>query len=76
MLTPSTRPATTWPRLRLNGLIGVDPGTYTYDLTPDGQRVAISYTNVHDRLLRPLIAPTRHRLPPSSATRFAPSIDT
>lgn len=43
-------------RLRLNGLIERRPGTNTYDLTPDGQRVAIFYTKVHDRLLRPLIA--------------------
>ena len=43
-------------RLRLNGLIARRPGTNTYDLTPDGQRVAIFYTKVHDRLLRPLIA--------------------
>ncbi len=43
-------------RLRLNGLIVRRPGTITYDLTPDGQRVAIFYTKVHDHLLRPLIA--------------------
>jgi hypothetical protein len=43
-------------RLRLNGLIERRPGTNTYHLTPDGQRVAIFYTKVHDRLLRPLIA--------------------
>jgi hypothetical protein len=43
-------------RLRLNGLIARRPGANTYDLTPDGQRVAIFYTKVHDRLLRPLIA--------------------
>jgi len=43
-------------RLRLNGLIVRRPGTNTYDLTPDGQRVAIFYTKVHDHLLRPLIA--------------------
>ncbi|ADU46895.1 hypothetical protein [Intrasporangium calvum] len=43
-------------RLRSNGLIGRRPGANTYDLTPDGQRVAIFYTKVHDRLLRPLIA--------------------
>ena len=43
-------------RLRLNGLIRRRPGTNTYDLTPDGQRVAIFYTKVHDRLLGPLIA--------------------
>jgi hypothetical protein len=27
-----------------------------YQLTPDGQRVAVFYTKVHDRILRPLIA--------------------
>lgn len=43
-------------RLRLNGLIARRPGTNTYDLTADGQRVAIFYTKVHDRLLQPLIA--------------------
>ena len=43
-------------RLRLNGLIERRPASNTYDLTPDGQRVAIFYTKVHNRLLRPLIA--------------------
>jgi hypothetical protein len=43
-------------RLRLNGLIERRPGTNTYDLTADGQRIAVFYTKVHDRLLRPLIA--------------------
>lgn len=43
-------------RLRLNGLIERRRGTNTYQLTPDGQRVAIFYTEVHDRLLQPLIA--------------------
>jgi hypothetical protein len=43
-------------RLRLNGLIQRRCGTNTYQLTPDGQRVAIFYTKLHDRLLRPLIA--------------------
>lgn len=43
-------------RLRSNGLIERLPHTNTYVLTPDGQRVAIFYTKVHDRLLRPLIA--------------------
>jgi hypothetical protein len=31
-------------------------GTNTYLLTPDGQRVAIFYTKLHRRLLRPLLA--------------------
>ena len=43
-------------RLRRKGLITRRPGTNTYDLSPDGQRVALFYTKVHDRLLRPLIA--------------------
>ena len=43
-------------RLRVNNLIERRPGTNTYHLTADGQRVAIFYTKVHDRLLRPLIA--------------------
>lgn len=51
-------------RLRSNGLIERRPGTNTYDLTPDGQRVAIFYTKVHNRLLRPLIAADRPPAPP------------
>ena len=43
-------------RLRLKGLIIRRPRSNTYQLTPDGQRVAVFYTKVHDRLLRPLIA--------------------
>ncbi len=43
-------------RLRLNGLITRLDGTNTYRITPDGQRVAIFYTKIHNRLLRPLLA--------------------
>jgi len=43
-------------RLRRKGLIVRRPKTNTYDLSPDGQRVAIFYTKIHDRLLGPLIA--------------------
>jgi hypothetical protein len=43
-------------RLRLKGLITRLPRSNTYVLTPDGQRVAIFYTKLHNRLLRPLTA--------------------
>lgn len=43
-------------RLRLHGLILRLPHTNTYALTPDGVRVAVFYTKLHDRLLRPLLA--------------------
>ena len=43
-------------RLRLKGLITRLPHTNTYLLTDEGQRVAIFYTKVHNRLLRPLLA--------------------
>src|SRR6266550_5596438 len=43
-------------RLRLNAVIERLDGTNTYRTTTDGQRVAIFYTKVHDRLLRPLLA--------------------
>jgi hypothetical protein len=57
-------------RLRLKGLITRLPHTNTYVLTPEGQRLAIFYTKVHDRLLRTLLAanappaplPLRHAL--------------
>jgi hypothetical protein len=43
-------------RLRLKGLIVRLEHSNTYVLTPDGQRVAIFYTKLHNRLLRPLLA--------------------
>ena len=51
-------------RLRLNRLIERRPGSNTYDLTPEGQRVAIFYTKIHDRVLRPLIAADAPPAPP------------
>jgi hypothetical protein len=51
-------------RLRLNGLIHRVDGTNTYLLTRDGQRVAIFYTKLHDRLLRPLLAADAPPAPP------------
>ncbi|MCA1706835.1 MAG: hypothetical protein LC808_27670 [Actinobacteria bacterium] len=43
-------------RLRLKGLITRLPRSNTYVLTDEGQRVAIFYTKLHNRLLRPLLA--------------------
>jgi hypothetical protein len=43
-------------RLRLKGLIVRLPHSNTYLLTEDGQRFAVFYTKVHNRLLRPLMA--------------------
>jgi hypothetical protein len=43
-------------RLRLKGLIVRLEHSNTYVLTNDGQRFAIFYTKVHNRLLRPLLA--------------------
>ena len=43
-------------RLRLKGLIVRVEHSNTYVLTEDGQRFAIFYTKVHNRLLRPLLA--------------------
>ena len=50
-------------RLRLNGVIKRAEGSNTYLLTADGQRVAIFYTKLHDRLLRPLLAADRPPAP-------------
>ena len=50
-------------RLRAKGLIERIDHTNTYRLTPDGQRVAIFYTKVHDRLLRPLTGRERATRP-------------
>jgi len=43
-------------RLRLRGLIVRLAHSNTYVLTDDGQRFAVFYSKVHDRLLRPLMA--------------------
>jgi hypothetical protein len=42
-------------RLRLHGLIRRQPGTNTYQLTPEGIRVAVFYTKLQRRLLAPLL---------------------
>ena len=42
-------------RLRLHGLIERSPSTNYYRLTPDGIRVAVFYTKLQSRLLRPLL---------------------
>ena len=42
-------------RLRLHGLIARLDGSHTYTLTDQGIRVALFYTKVRDRLLRPLL---------------------
>jgi hypothetical protein len=42
-------------RLRLHGLIERVPGTNSYALTSEGIRVAVFYTKLHGRLLRPLL---------------------
>ncbi|MCA1708348.1 MAG: hypothetical protein LC808_35760 [Actinobacteria bacterium] len=43
-------------RLRLKSLICRLPHSYTYVLTPEGQRVALFYAKIYHRLLRPLTA--------------------
>jgi len=43
-------------RLRRKGLIRRRPHSNTYMLTPDGIRVAIFYTKIYGRLLRPMFA--------------------
>lgn len=51
-------------RLRLNGLIERQPHSNTYQLTPDGIRVAVFYTKIHNRVLRPLLAANQPPAPP------------
>ena len=50
-------------RLRLKGLVRRLAHSNTYVLTPDGQRFAIFYTKLHNRLLRPLLAADRPPAP-------------
>jgi hypothetical protein len=51
-------------RLRAKGLIRRIEHTHTYVLTPDGQRFAIFYSKLHNRLLRPLLAADQPHAPP------------
>jgi predicted MarR family transcription regulator len=48
----------------LHGLIQRIPRKNTYTLTPDGIRVAVFYTKLRNRLLRPLLEADR---PPAKA---------
>jgi hypothetical protein len=50
-------------RLRLAGLIRRTGHTCHYVLTPDGIKVAVFYTKLHNRLLRPLLAADQPRAP-------------
>jgi hypothetical protein len=51
-------------RLRLTGLIRRIEHTNRYVLTPDGIKVAVFYTKLHNRLLRPLLAADQPQAPP------------
>jgi hypothetical protein len=50
-------------RLRLAGLIRRIEHANRYVLTPDGIKVAVFYTKVHNRLLRPLLAADQPQAP-------------
>jgi len=50
-------------RLRLAGLIRRIEHTNHYVLTPDGIRVTVFYTKLHNRLLRPLLAADQPQAP-------------
>jgi len=51
-------------RLRLKGLIRRIEHTHTYVLTPEGTRIAVFYTKLYNRLLRPLAAADQPQAPP------------
>jgi hypothetical protein len=50
-------------RLRLAGLVRRIEHNNRYVLTPDGLKVAIFYTKLHNRLLRPLLAADQPQAP-------------
>jgi hypothetical protein len=64
--TPYSPGQTTYDlrRLRLTGLIRRIEHTNRYVLTPDGTKMAIFYTKLHNRLLRPLLAADQPQAPP------------
>ena len=64
-------------RLRLAGLIRRIEHTNRYVLTPDGIKVAVFYTKLHNRLLRPLLAADQPQAPRRTPRRpCAPSTST
>jgi len=63
-------------RLRLAGLIRRIERTNRYVLTADGLKMAVFYTKLHNRLLRPLLAAGQPGPPPNSAPPCAPSTST
>ena len=69
---PYTRAQMTYDlrRLRLLGLIQRIPKSNTYVLTPDGQRVAITYTKLANRLIAPLLAADQPPAPPPLRTAW------
>jgi hypothetical protein len=64
--TPYSPGQTTYDlrRPRLTGLIRRIEHTNRYVLTPDGTKMAIFYTKLHNRLLRPLLAADQPQAPP------------
>jgi hypothetical protein len=62
-------------RLRLHGLIERIPHTNTYTVTADGTRVAVFYSKIHDRLLRPLLAAPDQPPAPIELRRAITTID-
>ncbi len=62
-------------RLRLHGLIERIPHSHRYTLTADGTRVAIFYTKVHGRVLRPLVAAGDRPPAPIELRRALATID-
>ena len=63
-------------RLRLARLISRIEHANRYVLTPDGVKMAVFYTKLHNRLLRPLLAADQPQAPSSSARPCAPSTST
>jgi predicted MarR family transcription regulator len=62
-------------RLRLHGLIERIPGTNTYAITAEGIRVAVFYTKLHHRLLRPLLAAGDQPPTPPEVRRALATLD-
>ena len=62
-------------RLRLHGLIERVPKTNTYVLTPEGLRVAVFYTKLHSRRLRPLVAAADQPPAPVELRRALAALD-
>ena len=62
-------------RLRLHGIIERIPRSHRYQLTPEGLRIALFFSRIYARLLRPKLAEIIPKIAPPVQTRLRTAFD-